>query len=278
MELITDPSKMQVQALARRARGERIGLVPTMGYLHSGHTSLMEIARKRCDWLVASIYVNPLQFGPNEDLDRYPRDPGGDAAKCAAAGVDALFMPEDLYGDGHATSVTVRGLTDNLCGESRPGHLDGVTTVVSRLFGLVQPSVAVFGEKDFQQLAVIQRMTRDLALPIEVIGGPLVRDTDGIALSSRNRYLTPEKRQQGLTLHRALFAMRKIVQDADGAPVPVTELLACARQILDVDSLHYLDVRTPDSLESVDIVTGPARAFVAAIVGQTRLIDNVALR
>jgi pantoate--beta-alanine ligase len=234
MRIITDPIELQQEALARRARGERIGFVPTMGYLHAGHTSLMDLARPRCDWLVVSIYVNPLQFGPDEDLDRYPRDPQGDAAKCAAAGTDVLFMPTSLYPVDHGTRVLVTGLTEGLCGSSRPGHFDGVTTVVSRLFGLVQPSLAVFGEKDFQQLAVLRRMTRDLALPIEVVGGPLVRDADGLALSSRNRYLSTTDRARGRTLHQALFAIRDTVAASPG-PLPPAPQLEHAPAALSVD-------------------------------------------
>jgi pantoate--beta-alanine ligase len=277
MRIITDPIELQQEALARRARGERIGFVPTMGYLHAGHTSLMDLARPRCDWLVVSIYVNPLQFGPDEDLDRYPRDPQGDAAKCAAAGTDVLFMPTSLYPVDHGTRVLVTGLTEGLCGSSRPGHFDGVTTVVSRLFGLVQPSLAVFGEKDFQQLAVLRRMTRDLALPIEVVGGPLVRDADGLALSSRNRYLSTAGRARGRTLHQALFAIRDTVAASPG-PLPTAPLLEQARAALSVDLVDYLDIRHPDTLERLDTIDGPAHAFVAAMVGQTRLIDNVRLR
>ena len=277
MRIITDPIELQQEALVRRARGERIGFVPTMGYLHAGHTSLMDLARPRCDWLVVSIYVNPLQFGPDEDLDRYPRDPQGDAAKCAAAGTDVLFMPTSLYPVDHGTRVLVTGLTEGLCGTSRPGHFDGVTTVVSRLFGLVQPSLAVFGEKDFQQLAVLRRMTRDLALPIEVVGGPLVRDTDGLALSSRNRYLSTTDRARGRTLHQSLFAIRDTVAASPG-PLPTAPLLDQARAALSVDQIDYLDIRHPDTLERLDTIDGPAHAFVAAMVGQTRLIDNVRLR
>lgn len=277
MRIITDPIELQQQALARRARGEQIGFVPTMGYLHAGHTSLMDIARKRCDWMVVSIYVNPLQFGPGEDLDCYPRDPEGDASKCAAAGADVLFMPDSLYPAGHATRVQVTGLTTGLCGTSRPGHFDGVTTVVSRLFGLAQPNLAVFGEKDFQQLAVIRRMTRDLALPVEIVGGPLVRDDDGLALSSRNRYLNQADRARGRTLHRALFAIRDAVAASPGS-LPVAPLLERGRSILSVDTVDYLDIRNPDTLEPLVTIDGPAHAFVAAQVGQTRLIDNVKLR
>lgn len=275
MQLQTDPLALQAEALDRRARGQRVGFVPTMGFLHTGHTSLMDLARPRCDWLVVSIYVNPLQFGPTEDLARYPRDAEGDATQCRAHGVDCLFMPPELYAPDHATTVSVAGLTQGLCGASRPTHFAGVTTVVARLFGLVQPHLAVFGEKDYQQLAVIRRMTRDLALPVEIVGGPLVRDADGVALSSRNAYLTPEQRRRARSLHQALHAMQQAA--AAAGEVEVEALRALGRQRLDADRLDYLEVVDATSLAPVDRVQAPARALIAAYYGCTRLIDNVAL-
>jgi len=255
----------------RRATGERIGFVPTMGFLHAGHRSLMALARPQCDHLVVSIYVNPLQFGPGEDLDTYPRDPEGDAAACIAEGVDTLFMPADLYDGDHRTTVSVSELTDGLCGARRPGHFDGVTTVVARLFGLIQPHVAVFGEKDYQQLAVIRRMERDLQLGVDVVGGPLIRDPDGLALSSRNAYLSPENRQRGLSLHRALFAM------AESPARSVAERIALGMGILEADAVDYLEIVDPESLKPLEHVDRSARALVAARIGGTRLIDNIAL-
>ncbi|MFT5685640.1 MAG: pantoate--beta-alanine ligase [Myxococcota bacterium] len=272
----TDSLALQAEALRRRAEGQRIGFVPTMGYLHSGHTSLMDIARSRCDWLVVSIFVNPLQFGPGEDLDRYPQDPEGDAAKCAEAGVDMLFMPPTFYPPDHSTSVTVSGLTEGFCGASRPNFFGGITTVVSRLFGIVQPTVTVFGEKDFQQLAVIRRMVRDLAMPIEVIGGPLVRDPDGLAMSSRNRYLTPERRQRALSLSGALRGMQAALDAAEGE-VSAEALIAVGREILDYDEFDYLEVVDPETLRPMVTVDRPARALVGGYIGGTRLIDNMAL-
>jgi pantoate--beta-alanine ligase len=272
----TDPAALQAEALRRRAEGQRIGFVPTMGYLHSGHTSLMDIARRQCDWLVVSIFVNPLQFSPGEDLDRDPRDPVGDAEKCAAAGVDMLFMPPELYAPDHSTSVAVAGLTEGLCGASRPNFFGGITTVVSRLFGLVQPNVAVFGEKDFQQLAVIRRMVRDLAMPIEIIGGPLIRDPDGLAMSSRNRYLTPQLRARALSLSAALRGMQAALSER-GAGMPAEELLAVGREILDFDLFDYLEIRDPDTLRPLSVIDRPARALVGGYIGGTRLIDNMAL-
>lgn len=269
------PLELQREALMRRARGERIGFVPTMGFLHRGHTSLMDEARARCDWLVVSIFVNPLQFGEGEDLDSYPRDPEGDAAKCAAHGVDALFVPDALYPPGHTTRVQVSGVTTGLCGSDRPGHFEGVTTVVARLFGLVQPTVAVFGEKDFQQLATIRRMVRDLAIPVEIVGGELVRDDDGLALSSRNAYLTREQRVRARTLSQALRAMADAAQQGERS---TAELLRVGHARLDVDRLDYLEIRAEEDLRELKTLgEAPARAFVAASVGIPRLIDNLRL-
>jgi pantoate--beta-alanine ligase len=231
----------------------------------------MALARPLCDHLVVSIYVNPLQFGPGEDLDSYPRDPEGDSAACEAEGVDTIFMPPDLYDPDHCTTVTVAGLTNGLCGASRPGHFDGVTTVVSRLFGLVQPDLAVFGEKDYQQLAVIRRMVRDLGMPIEILGGQLVRDVDGLALSSRNAYLSTPERQRGLSLHRALYAM------AQSRSPSTAERLDLGREILQADHVDYLEIVDATSLVPLEQIDRPARALVAARIGNTRLIDNIAL-
>jgi pantoate--beta-alanine ligase len=271
MQSIRSTEALQTQCLAWRAQGLRVGFVPTMGFLHAGHVSLMELARAQCDKLVVSIYVNPLQFAPNEDLERYPRDPVGDAEKCQAVGVDVLFLPDDLYAPGHATRVTVNGLTDRLCGASRPGHFEGVTTVVARFFGLLRPDVAVFGEKDYQQLAVLRRMTRDLALPIEIVGAPLVRDHDGLALSSRNAFLSPAQRQRALSLNRSLAAM---AAQARAGERDVTALIKVGRGALDVDELDYLEVLDEENLTPLTVLDRPARAFVAAKLGTTRLIDN----
>jgi len=274
MKTIVDPQALQEQTLAWRAQGLRVGFVPTMGFLHAGHTSLIRLARPLCDKLVVSIYVNPLQFGPNEDLGRYPRDPVGDAAKCAEAGTDLLFLPESLYPPGHNTRVRVAGLSEGLCSGDRPTHFEGVTTVVARLFGLVQPSVAVFGEKDYQQLAIIRRMTEDLALPVEIRGGPLVRDTDGVALSSRNKYLSPEQRKRARTLSGSL---RAIVSAVEQGERDVAALLELGRAQLDADLVDYLEIRDAFDLRPLSRVVGSARVFGAAKYGQTRLIDNMAL-
>ncbi len=273
MRIIHDVAEMQ--ALGHSLRGHEVGFVPTMGYLHRGHTSLMELTRPLCDHLVVSIYVNPLQFAPTDDLARYPRDLDGDAKKCEAAGVDFLFIPEGFYPATFRTQVIVSGVTARWEGAERPGHFEGVSTVVSRLFGVVQPTIGCFGEKDFQQLTVIRSMTRDLALPIRILSGPLVRDYDGIALSSRNVYLTPEQRERARSLHRALFAVR----DAP-AGLSAAERTAIGVALIDSDRLDYLAIVDSESLEPLPPerpVSGPARVIVTARYGSVRLLDNVAI-
>jgi pantoate--beta-alanine ligase len=271
LQVFTTPEAMTAWSQAQRAAGQRIGFVPTMGYLHQGHASLVDLAGNHSDRVVVSIYVNPLQFGPDEDLDRYPRDTDGDLATCRRHGASAVFMPASLYPSDFTTTVSVAGLTRGLCGGSRPDHFDGVTTVVTRLFGMVRPHIAVFGEKDYQQLAVVRRMSEDLALGVEIVPGPLVRDHDGLALSSRNRYLSPSERAQGLSLSRALRAMQAVSTDS------ISELRSIGLGILDVDRLDYLEVVCARSLEPLERLDRPARALVAGSVGATRLIDNMDL-
>jgi pantoate--beta-alanine ligase len=264
------------QEMVRWAEGQvgaTIGLVPTMGSLHRGHTSLMALLRPRVDQLVASVYVNPLQFAPHEDLARYPRDLEADSKVCAAEGVNVLFAPADLYPDGFATSVAVHGLTERWDGAARPGHFEGVATVCARLFGLTRCTVAAFGEKDWQQLLVVRRMVEDLALPLRIVAGPLVRDDDGLALSSRNVYLSPEERRRGLSLSRALHAMQ---QRAERGETSARALVELGRGTLDCDRLDYLAVTDAETLKPLDEVGDrPARVLVAAWIGSTRLIDNV---
>ena len=273
METLRDPQEMVARSRQWRDAGLRIGFVPTMGFLHEGHTALMDAVRPHVDRLVVSIYVNPLQFGPNEDLDRYPRDPEGDSAKCQAHGTDALFMPEELYPDGFRSSVAVHGLTSRLCGADRPGHFDGVTTVVCRLFNILGCHVAAFGEKDFQQLAVVRQMVRDLAMPVEILPVPLIRDATGLALSSHNKYLTEDQRLRALTLSGSL---RQLAEEAAGGCREVPVLVKRAMARVDCDALDYLEVVDVQTLEPLSTIEdGPARAVVAARYGSTRLIDNV---
>ncbi|MES1206452.1 MAG: pantoate--beta-alanine ligase [Pseudomonadota bacterium] len=270
------PAEMTAWSRAARARGERIAFVPTMGALHEGHLTLLREGRRRGDRLALSIFVNPTQFGPNEDLARYPRDLTGDLGKAASAGTDVAFVPEaaDMYPPGFQTVVEVRELARGLDGVFRPGHFAGVATVVAKLFNIVAPDVAMFGEKDFQQLAIVRRMVADLAMPIEIAGVATVREPDGLAMSSRNAYLSPAERERALSLSRALFAARDRAaagQREGGA------LLAGARARLDVDRLDYLELCDAQTLAPIATVERPAVLLVAAFIGRTRLIDNVRL-
>ncbi len=265
---------------AARAAGGTVGLVPTMGFFHAGHRSLMEHARAECDLVVVTSFVNPTQFGPNEDLSAYPHDPEGDTALAAAAGVDVLFVPggEEMYPDGPPrTTVHVAGLTEGLCGAARPTHFDGVTTVVTKLFSIVGPCRAYFGRKDFQQLAVVTRMAADLNLPVTVVGCPLVREADGLAMSSRNAYLTADERAAAPALHAALLAgadaVRAGERDAAGVASVVRDRIAQEPRL----APEYVEVRTAAELQPVASLTGPVVVAVAARLGRARLIDNVLL-
>lgn len=282
-KLISRIDEMTAVVNQKKADGQRVGLVPTMGYLHDGHLSLVQTASQNADCVVVSIYVNPTQFGPNEDLDVYPRDFQGDMNKLAELGVvTTVFLPKDneIYPAGFSTKVVVDHLTTGLCGASRPTHFAGVTTVVTKLFNIVRPDVAVFGEKDYQQLAVIRRMVRDLNLSTEIIGAPTVRESDDLAMSSRNAYLTPQQRQAAPTIIRALRHIKQRYQDGqrDGR-VLVEE----ARQMIEgtgVLTVDYLDLVDPDELRRLVTETHfelPDRVHVAAAVfaGKTRLIDNL---
>jgi pantoate--beta-alanine ligase len=261
-----------------RGEGARIALVPTMGNLHEGHVALVEAAHSQADFIVTSIFVNPLQFGPDEDFASYPRTLAEDSEALAAAGVDVVFAPHDteVYPDGRdeQTQVLVPHLTTILCGESRPGHFDGVATVVSKLFNMVQPDVALFGQKDFQQLTLIRTMVRQLNVPIEIIGVPTVRADDGLALSSRNRYLNKEQRQVAPALFRALTAMVEQLQSGS-RDVQALEKAAC--QALSAAGLtpDYVAIRSAASLGPIEPDTTEARVLGAAYLGQARLIDNL---
>ena len=277
MRTIESPVELASWARATRQRGETIAFVPTMGFLHEGHLSLMRAARARGQHLVVSIFVNPLQFGPDEDLDRYPRDAEGDAAKCRDVGVDVLFTPTkaSLFPAGFQTNVQPGPLAGPLCGTSRPGHFGGVCTIVLKLFNLVQANVAVFGRKDFQQFKVLERMAQDLDLSVDVVGMPIVREADGVAMSSRNAYLSVDERRQAAVLHRALDAAEQRVARGERA---VQALLTAARDLVreqplaDVD---YIEVLDADTLQPPPAgLTGPVLLALAVRFGATRLIDN----
>ena len=282
MQTITSLDVLRNSVAELRAEGATIALVPTMGALHEGHLTLVRKAKARADHVVASIFVNPRQFGPQEDFGAYPRQLARDSDLLAGEGVALLWAPErgEVYPDGYATNVSVAGVSEGLCGADRPGHFDGVATVVLKLFNQVRPDMAFFGEKDWQQLAIIRRMARDLDLTqpqVDAIYGvPIVREVDGLAMSSRNAYLTPEQRAAAASLPAA---MRKAAA-ALGAGAPVSQVLGNLHDSLlagGFDSVDYADFRDGDRLSPLTEVVPGARLFVAARIGGTRLIDNMAL-
>jgi pantoate--beta-alanine ligase len=264
---------------AARASGRRVGFVPTMGFFHEGHRSLMRAARADNDLVVLSLFVNPTQFGPGEDLAAYPRDPQGDAAAAEAEGVDVLFTPgvEEMYPAGARTTVHVSGLTEGLCGASRPGHFDGVTTVVTKLFAIVGPCRAYFGRKDAQQLAVIRRMTADLDLPVDVVGCPLVREHDGLALSSRNVYLDADDRPAATILSGALYLASEAVVRGQRDAAALRQLIVDTIGQIPQVRLDYVAIVDAATLEPVDSIESDTLVALAAFVGKARLIDNVTI-
>ena len=278
IDTVTGLAALRTHVARWKREGLRVGFVPTMGNLHAGHFSLVRLARSRADRVVASVFVNPTQFGPTEDFSRYPRTPGQDAAGLDAAGCDLLWQPsvETMYPDGPDAAVRMRvpGITEVLEGAHRPGHFDGVATVVARLFNQVQPDVAVFGSKDYQQLAVIRRMVRDLAFPIELLAGDTVREADGLAMSSRNQYLDAAQRALAPEIHRTLLAMREAMH-AGASPAGV-EADAVARLERHGFAVDYAAVRREDLEPVGDAPPGRLVALVAARIGSTRLIDNLA--
>ena len=275
-EVIRTSAEMTAWSRAARARGERVAFVPTRGALHAGHVALLAEGRKRGDKLALSIFVNPTQFGPNEDLARYPRDLPGDLSKAASAGTDVAFVPEvaEIYPAGFQTTIEVKELARGLDGVFRPGHFAGVATVVAKLFNIVQPDLAVFGEKDFQQLAIVRRLVADLAMGIEIVGLPTVREPDNLAMSSRNAYLSSGERARALSLSRALGGAR---DRAAAGERDARALVDGARAALDVDRLDYLELCDAATLAPVARVDGASVLLVAGFIGRTRLIDNVRL-
>ena len=280
LSIVRTVADLRAQVAAWRQAGETVGLVPTMGALHSGHLSLVSLAKTKAQRVVASVFVNPTQFAPHEDFDAYPRDEAKDAGLLESAGCDLLFAPTvtEMYAPGFSTTVTVSGVSEPLDGAARPGHFAGVATVVSKLLLQCGPDVAVFGEKDYQQLQVIKRLVADLDIPVEVIGGPTARAEDGLALSSRNAYLTPAEREAAPSLAAALTdAVQRL---RDGVPVDRVENTGLAAlERAGFSRIDYFEVRDSASLEHLGPgpITGPARILAAAILGKTRLIDNMAV-
>jgi pantoate--beta-alanine ligase len=284
-QLFTDPAAWQARCGQARDSGLRLALVPTMGFLHEGHRSLLREARRRADQggtrglALATIFVNPTQFGPTEDLSRYPRDLAGDLASCQEAGIDLVLAPPEpalVFAPGHQTWVDVEQASQGLCGASRPGHFRGVATVVLKLLNLTRPHLALFGEKDWQQLAVIRAMVRDLDLGVEIVGMPIVREADGLARSSRNAYLKPEQRPTALALSRSLYEARAAVMAGRREAAALTAA-ARARLAEAGARVDYVEIVHPDSLRPVAEVTPGSVMLLAAVVGTTRLIDNLVL-
>jgi pantoate--beta-alanine ligase len=281
METVTTIAAVREHVRRWRSEGRRVAFVPTMGNLHAGHVSLIETARRHGDRFLASIFVNPMQFGPNEDFAHYPRTPAQDARMLAAAGCDLMFMPDvlEIYPNGseRATRVEVPGLSSVLDGEFRPGHFEGVATVVAKLFHIVEPDIAVFGEKDFQQLTIIRRMVADLCMPVEIIAAATVREPDGLAMSSRNQYLTDEERHKAPLIHRTLLAAVERLRAGDGdfAAIERTGVEALGQAGFRPD---YFAVRRADDLGSPDTDSRRLVVLVAARLGRARLIDNLQLQ
>ncbi len=280
MEIIKTVNLMQQASDAIRMGGESLALVPTMGFLHEGHLTLMRAGKEHCDRLVVSLFVNPTQFGPNEDFEAYPRDTEGDLKKAEAAGADMVFMPSpaEMYPQGAQTSVVVKDLPNHLCGLSRPGHFDGVTTVVAKLFNIVKPHVAVFGQKDYQQLAVISRMVMDLDMDIQIIGAPTVREADGLAMSSRNSYLTSEERKSALSLKKSLDLAEHLFNEGEKNAQVVKDFVQSYILEHPHTEIDYISLCDPITLDDVNILSEGTLMALAVRVGKTRLIDNGRLK
>lgn len=276
MKVIETINQMQQESESLRTAGKFISLVPTMGFLHEGHLELMRVAKEHSDKLIMSLFVNPTQFGPSEDFEQYPKDTEGDLEKARSVGVDMVFMPlvEEMYPEDSQTVVSVRRVTQHLCGLSRPGHFDGVTTVVAKLFNSTKPHLAVFGQKDYQQLAVISRMVMDLNMDIKVIGVPTVREPDGLAMSSRNNYLDPEERKSALCLKRSLELADKMFHDGTREAGLIREAVESFIQSHPFTEVDYIKLCDPLTLEDIQTLGDESLLALAVRVGKTRLIDN----
>jgi len=279
MDIIESVQEMSRLTRELRRAGQTIGFVPTMGFLHEGHLSLVREAKKENDRVVVSIFVNPTQFGPGEDYEQYPRDLEGDAEKLRVIGIDYIFNPEvaDMYPEGYNSFVEVSGITEVLCGKSRPGHFRGVTTVVTKLFNIIQPDRAYFGQKDFQQLMVIKKMVRELNIPVEVKGLPIIREEDGLARSSRNKYLDNRERAAATVLYRSLMRARELYQKG------IKDTYRIKKEVVDLISseplarIDYVEIVDPDTLQKLDSIEDQGLVALAVYIGKTRLIDNLLL-
>jgi pantoate--beta-alanine ligase len=280
MEVIKTIKEMKEFSSQARRAGKTIAFVPTMGYFHDGHLSLMREGRRRGHLLIISLFVNPTQFGPNEDFKNYPRDFERDSKMAEEVGVDVLFAPEasDLYPLNHQTIVRVEKVTQNLCGRSRPIHFQGVTTVVMMLFEIVMPHVAIFGEKDYQQLVTIQQMVRDLHMSVEVVGMPTVREADGLAMSSRNTYLLPEERKAALSLYRSLQKAKELLQKGERKADRILHEMKGIFRSKPLVRIDYVQICDATTLQDVDRIEGDVVVALAAYLGKTRLIDNLVYR
>lgn len=280
MDIIRTVKEMQQRAEELRLEGRRIGFVPTMGYLHEGHLSLLNLARKHSDITVMSIFVNPTQFGPNEDYDRYPRDFARDERLARERGCDILFYPSvhEMYPKPYRTYVSVEEITDVLCGASRPGHFRGVATVVTKLFNIVKPHVAVFGQKDAQQAIVIKQMVRDLNMDVEILVAPIVREPDGLAMSSRNTYLNEKERQDALVLYRSLKKAEELIRQGERDASRIKQEMETMIRSADTAKIDYVEIVDTTNLKSLDTLKGEVLIALAVWIGKTRLIDNTIVK
>lgn len=276
METIDTVNEMQKRCEELRLSGQTIALIPTMGFFHDGHLELMRVGKRRSDKVIISIFVNPTQFGPTEDFDEYPRDMEGDLSKAQEVGVDLVFVPsvEEIYPDGFQTHITVEKVTKYLCGLSRPGHFDGVATVVAKLFNITKPRLAIFGQKDFQQLTMIRRMVKDLNMDIEIVGVPTVRESDGLAMSSRNQYLSPEKRRSALSLKKSLELAHDMFDKGEKDAIKIKSAIEKLILSFSYTEIDYVTICDPITMEDIDNLEEQILIALAVRVGKTRLIDN----
>ena len=276
MEVIKKIALMQGLSEKWRKDGHIISCVPTMGFLHQGHIKLLKVGKDKGDRLIMTIFVNPTQFGPHEDYEKYPRDTEGDLNKASSAGVDVVFMPtvEEMYPDGFQSTVTVNTITQYLCGKFRPVHFAGVTIVVAKLFNITKPHLAIFGEKDYQQLIVIKQMARDLNMDIDIIGVPTVRERDGLAMSSRNKYLSPEERVSALSLKKGLDVAKAMVDKGEKDPVAIKNAVKELILTHPFTEIDYITICDPEKLTDIKIIDRPSLLALAVNVGRARLIDN----